>query len=223
MCLNNIKGIIFDAEGVVVDTESLWDKSQIEVLEKRSLFYNREYLKPRMVGQTILEGAQLIIDYYGLDESAQELANERQVIIQDLFETEIGYVNGFLPFVKLLKNTRRYSISIATAMSKDLMLKVEQQLNLKQIFNEHIYFTEDVGDKSKPAPDVFFLAAEKLKIDPNKCLVIEDAPHGIEAANRAGMKSVGITTTFSARHLSEANYVVEDCKEISSLLELGRQ
>lgn len=223
MCLNNIKGIIFDAEGVVVDTESLWDKSQIEVLEKRSLFYNREYLKPRMVGQTILEGAQLIIDYYGLDESAQELANERQVIIQDLFETEIGYVDGFPPFVKLLKRAEKYSISIATAMSKDLMLKVEQQLNLKQIFNEHIYFTEDVGDKSKPAPDVFFLAAEKLKIDPNKCLVIEDAPHGIEAANRAGMKSVGITTTFSARHLSEANYVVEDFKEISSLLELGRQ
>lgn len=221
MGLDDIDAIIFDAEGVVVDTESLWDKSQIKVLEKRGLLYNREYLKPRMVGQTLLEGAQLTINYYCLDESAQVLAKERKILIHGLFETSIGFVDGFLPFVKLLKRTNRFSISIATAMSKELMVKVEQKLNLQRIFKDHIYFIQDVGNKSKPAPDVFLLAAEKLDIDPAKCLVIEDAPHGIEAANRAGMVSIGLTTTFSKHHLSRADYIVEDFKEIGSLLGLA--
>ncbi len=219
MGLDTIKAIIFDAEGVVVDTELLWDKSQIEVLGKRGLLYNREYLKPRMVGQTLLVGAQLIIDYYGLNESPQELAKERQHIIQDLFETEIGFIDGFLSFVKLLR-TEGYSFSIATAMSKELMVKVEKKLSLKEIFKDHIYFIQDVGNKSKPAPDVFLLAANKLNVNPANCLVIEDAPHGIEAANRAGMVSIGLTTTFSKRHLSGADYIVENFKEIISLLKL---
>ena len=63
MGLKNIEAIIFDAEGVVVDTEALWDKSQEELLGRRGLLYDREYLKPKMAGQTLLEGAQLMVDY----------------------------------------------------------------------------------------------------------------------------------------------------------------
>lgn len=221
MNLENIKAVIFDAEGVVVDTESLWDKSQEVVLEKRGLSYDREYLKPKMAGQTLQEGAKLIIEYYGLNESILDIADERRALINDLFETEIGYIEGFLPFVNRLKNADKFHISIATAMSKGLMQKVEKKLNLVQIFNNHIYFIEDVGNKSKPAPDVFLLAAEKMNISPINCVVIEDAPHGIEAANRAGMLSVGLTTTFSGRHLSEANYIVDNFTEVSSLLNLA--
>ncbi|MCK5703011.1 MAG: hypothetical protein KAI29_17735, partial [Cyclobacteriaceae bacterium] len=77
MDLKHIKAIIFDAEGVVVDTESLWDKSQDVLLGRRGLQYDRDYLKPKMAGQTLLEGAQLMVDYHGLDESAGDVAHER--------------------------------------------------------------------------------------------------------------------------------------------------
>ena len=60
-----------------------------------------------------------------------------------------------------------------------------------------------------------------MGIDRTNCLVIEDAPYGIEAANRVGMKSIGITTTFSKAELNKASYVVEDFEEIHELLNLN--
>lgn len=220
MSLKHIKGIIFDAEGVVVDTEVLWDKSQEVLLGNRGLEYDREYLKPKMAGQTLLAGAQLMVDYYDLDEDPQLIAQERKVLIHDLFESEINYIDGFLQFMETLKNTE-LSISIATAMDRNLMKKIAPKLKLSNIFGRHIYFIEDVGNKSKPAPDVFILAAKKMGVSPSNCLVIEDAPHGIEAASRAGMKSIGITTTFSNAHLAKADFVVNNFKEVKSLLNLG--
>ena len=103
--LSNIKGIIFDAEGVVVDTEILWDKSQDILLEKRGLEYDRDYLKPRMAGQTLLEGARLMVEYYKLDEDPSNIAQERNVLIHDLFEKDIRYIKGFLPFIDHLNGS----------------------------------------------------------------------------------------------------------------------
>lgn len=220
MELKHIKAIIFDAEGVVVDTEALWDKSQEVLLGKRGLQYDFEYLKPKMAGQTLLEGAQLMVDYYGLNESALDVADEREVLIHELFENEISFIDGFLPFINSLRSAG-LQISIATSMKKSLMRKVEMKLRLKNIFRRHIYFIEDVGNKSKPAPDVFLLASEKMGINPSNCLVIEDAPLGIKAAKRAGMTSIGLTTTFLKAQLKEANYIAGNFTDIRMFLSQG--
>ncbi len=217
MDLNHIEAIIFDAEGVVVNTEALWDKSQDVLLGRRGLDYDRDYLKPKMAGQTLLEGAQLMVDYYGLDESAAFIEQERKVLIHDLFENDIMFIDGFLSFMGGLQQSP-LKTSIATAMNKSLMELVESKLNLINIFGEHIYYIEDVGNKSKPSPDVFLYAAEKMGINPSNCLVIEDAPHGIEAANAAGMTSVGIVTTFDKKQLLNADFIADDFVEIKSLL-----
>jgi len=220
MDLRHIKAIIFDAEGVVVDTEALWDKSQEVLLGRRNLEYDWEYLKPKMAGQTLLEGAQLMVDYYKLDENPVSIEQERKELIHDLFENEIAFVHGFIPFIHQL-NGSPLKRSVATAMKKSLMIMVEHKLQLTQFFGNHIYFIEDVGNKSKPSPDVFLYAAEKLGEHPSDCLVIEDAPHGIDAANRAGMTSVGITTTFTKAQLGEADFVGDDFDEIRRFLLLS--
>ena len=217
MDLNHIEAIIFDAEGVVVDTEILWDKSQEVLLGRRDLEYDRDYLKPKMAGQTLLQGAQLMVDYYGLSENPLTIEQERKELIHELFEEEISFINGFNSFADMLKTTLLKK-SIATAMNKSLMEKVERKLRLKDFFGGHIYFIEDVGNRSKPEPDVFLFAAKKLGVDPSKCMVIEDAPHGIEAANRAGMFSVGLVTTFSKDHLTKADFIADSFEDIKLLL-----
>ncbi|MCK5370260.1 MAG: HAD family phosphatase [Cyclobacteriaceae bacterium] len=213
MDLSHIKAIIFDAEGVVVDTEILWDKSQDELLGRRALEYDREYLKPRMAGQTLLEGAELMVDYYQLDEKPAAIEKERKELIHDLFENEIHFIDGFVSFINML-NGSRLKKSIATAMNKTLMVKVEKKLRLQQFFGAHVYYIEDVGNKSKPEPDVFLYAAEKLGVKPSDCIVIEDAPHGIEAANKAGMISIGLVTTFSREHLQNADFIADDFENV---------
>jgi len=217
MDLRHIEAIIFDAEGVVVNTEKLWDESQEILLGKHGLIYDREYLKPRMAGQTLLEGAELMVRYYGLDVKPEDMAYERQVIIDQLFNGPIPFIDGFESFVHWISPSNLKK-GIATAMNRNLMLKVEDQLNLKRYFNEHIYFIEDVGNKSKPEPDVFLYAADKLGVNPQCCLVIEDAPHGIEAARSAGMVSIGIVTTFTKEHLLQADFTGRDFDEIKMFL-----
>ena len=220
MDLSHIEAIIFDAEGVVVNTEKLWDQSQEILLGKRGLAYDREYLKPRMAGQTLLEGGQLMVKYYGLNENPANIALERKTIIDELFDGDIPFIDGFEPFIQWVISSNLKK-SVATAMNKHLMLKVEAQLNLKQYFSQHIYFIEDVGNKSKPEPDVFLHAAEKMEVKPGKCLVIEDAPHGIEAARRAGMVGIGISTTFTRDQLREAHYTGKDFNDIKNYLEMS--
>ena len=212
MDLSHIEAIIFDAEGVVVDTEILWDKSQDMLLGRRGLQYDRDYLKPKMAGQTLLQGAELMVEYYHMSETAEAVERERKELIHDLFEHEIHFIRGFQGFINKL-NGAPIKRSIATAMSKSLMVKVEKKLQLKQFFGEHVYYIEDVGNKSKPEPDVFLYAARKLGVDPARCIVIEDAPHGIEAAKRAGMFSVGLVTTFSHDHLKEADFIADEYKK----------
>jgi beta-phosphoglucomutase len=217
MDLSHINAVIFDAEGVVVDTEILWDKSQELLLGKRGLEYDRAYLKPRMAGQTLLEGAQLMAAYYKLDEDPVLIEQERSALIHDLFENEISFIPGFSDFIAEL-NGSKLKRSIATAMKKSLMVSVERKLQLKQFFGDHVYYIEDVGNKSKPSPDVFLYAAEKMGVEAKSCVVIEDAPHGIEAANRAGMTSLGIMTTFSKQHLMGADFVGKNFNEIKNFL-----
>ncbi|MCG8311171.1 MAG: HAD family phosphatase [Cytophagales bacterium] len=213
MDLSNIKAIIFDAEGVVVDTEILWDKSQDVLLGRRGLEYDRDYLKPRMAGQTLLQGAQLMVDYYHLEEQPSVIEQERKELIHRLFEKEIYFIDGFHRFMDHL-NATPLKKGIATAMNKSLMAKVEKKLCLRRYFGEHIYHIEDVGNKSKPEPDVFLYAADKLGVVPEDCIVIEDAPHGIEAAHRAGMVSAGLVTTFDRNHLKEADFIADDFKTL---------
>lgn len=213
MDLSHIKAIIFDAEGVVVDTEILWDKSQDVLLGRRGLEYDRDYLKPRMAGQTLLQGAQLMVDYYELNENPSSIAQERSELIHELFEKEIHYIHGFQTFFGGL-NGAGLKTSIATAMNKTLMVKVEKRLRLQQFFGEHVYYIEDVGNRSKPEPDVFLYAARKLGVAPSDCIVIEDAPHGVEAANRAGMFSIGLVTTFTRDHLQNADFIADDFEKL---------
>ena len=86
-------------------------------------------------------------------------------------------------------------------------------LRLKEDFDVLISAAE--VKNGKPAPDVFLISAEKLKIKPKNCLVIEDAPVGIEAAKRAGMKSIALTTTHEKNELLNADLIVKDLSEVS--------
>jgi beta-phosphoglucomutase-like phosphatase (HAD superfamily) len=71
-----------------------------------------------------------------------------------------------------------------------------------------------VGHRSKPNPDIFLHAASRLDAKPENCLVIEDAPHGVEAAKRAGMKCIALTTTYDRQILCNADLVVDSFAQI---------
>lgn len=198
----------------MVDTESLWDKSQEIFLRHRGISYDSEKLKPLITGKNLIEGVEIMKQYYNFTEDSSILVKERLDITQKLFSKEVNLIDGFLIFFERVKQNG-FKYCIATSMSKPLMLTIDQRLNLMKMFKGKIFFTSDgEGKKSKPDPAVFYYAAKKLNSPPEKCLVLEDSINGIIAAKNAGMKCVGITTTFTKEQISMADRVVDLFSEI---------
>jgi len=189
-----IDTIIFDAEGIVIDTETIWDKGQAIFLQRRGFVYDRERIKPLLTGRTLAEGVEVMKQAYQFDGDTETLARERADIVRDLFIHETTFIDGFLPFFATVRG--RYKTCIATAMDQELFKLVDQHLNLSALFANRIYTLDKVGFRSKPNPDIFLYAAQQLGSPPQNCVVIEDAPHGIDAAKRAGMRCIAISTTY---------------------------
>ncbi|MFH2104804.1 MAG: HAD family phosphatase, partial [Parcubacteria group bacterium] len=125
------------------------------------------------------------------------------------FAKKIDFITGFKEFISQNNNL---PAAVATALKLKYLDIVDNQVGLKKMFGGHVYSIYEIGDRSKPHPDIFLHAAQKLEIDPGECLVFEDAPNGIEAARRAGMRSVALTTTYPRQDLKGATVVV-DCYE----------
>lgn len=210
-----IKAIIFDAEGVVIDSETIWDESQRVFLEKRGIKYNREKLKHLLTGQSMIDGVRTMKKLYGkkLKGAEKDLARERIEITYNLFKTKINFIDGFEKFYKKIKEN--YQTCIATSINKKLLNYVNNKLNLEKLFDNKIFSIEDVENKSKPDPAIFLYSSKKLKVNPKECLVIEDSPTGILAAKRAGMYCVGIATTYKKDKLKKADQIVSSFSKIS--------
>jgi len=206
-----LDAIIFDAEGVIVDTEAVWDHGSIELLRRRGKVYDSQRTKPLLTGRSLPEGIRVMQEQYGFDGDPEVLARERLEIVRELFD-HVQLMPGFLAFHARVRD--RYKIAVATAMHEELLTPLDRRLGLSPLFAGHVYHLTHVGGRSKPNPDIFLYAAERLGAPPASCLVIEDAPYGIEAARRAGMACVGIASTYPPELLAAADQVVHSFDEI---------
>ena len=205
--------IIFDNEGVIADTEPLWDREQEEFLGRRGIMYERKRIKHLLTGLSLVEGVKILKREYNIKGDDELLAEERLAIVKGLLAADVGFVNGFNGFFNTVRNS--YKTCVATSMHRELLKIIDKKLSLTKLFEGRIYSIEEVGNKSKPFPDIFLYAAQKLKSEPKNCLVIEDSPNGIEAALRAGMKCIGLATTYPGDKLGNATFTAKSFNDIS--------
>lgn len=211
--MTSVKAIIFDMEGVIVNTEHLWDKVAEVFLQRRGFLYDKDVLKPLMMGKTLEEGVKIWQQHYGFEGDVNKQAEERRMIVRDVFGNEVTFIPGFTEFFKTVK--KKYKTAIATSSEREFIDRFDKRLQLSSLFDNHIYSIADIGYISKPNPDIFLYAAKNLNIDPEFCVGIEDSPHGVTAINSAGMKSIAITTSTSRKKLSNANLIVDSFEEIN--------
>jgi beta-phosphoglucomutase len=209
--LAHIDTVIFDAEGVVIDTESLWDDAQRDFLRRFGKTYDRAMIKPLLAGRTMLDGARVLKEELGLPGAPEELAAARIDSARRLFD-EVKFIRGFRAFFDAV--APRFKTCIATSMYPELFWDVADYLDLRSLFEDRMFNINDVGGRGKPAPDLFLFAASALGSGPQSCVVIEDAPNGVEAAHNAEMPCIGLTTTFEPSILREADLVVSSFDEI---------
>ncbi len=190
-----IQGLLFDLDGVVVDSESYNDKACADLLATFGKPYDRDYLKPKMVGKSDIEGMTILVKHHNVPLTGEEFDHQRKENKKKFYKEEIPYMEGFETFFDKLKEHFGCPVAIVTACNKEYFGLIDNRLKISQKFDNNIFRSEMVK-RHKPAPDVYLYAAEQMHISCEQCLVFEDSPSGVVSGCLAKAKVIAMTTTF---------------------------
>jgi beta-phosphoglucomutase family hydrolase len=209
-----IKAVIFDMDGLMIDSEPLHSQSFKNVLKeyKRTPILNRHGLV-QIPGMKEVDNWEKLKEKHSLEEKVEVLIEKRGNEYLDLIQDHVHPRPGLINLLKLLdKNDIKMAVGSSSVQSHiDLILK---ELNITHYF-EHIVSGQFVKH-GKPAPDIYLEAARRLKIKPQNCLVLEDAESGVNAGFSAGMKVIAVPTSATINQdFSNAYLVLDSLEEIN--------
>ncbi|MEK7814058.1 MAG: HAD family phosphatase [Candidatus Desantisbacteria bacterium] len=209
-----IKAIILDMDGLMVDTESLYSIALQRIAQKKGKDFTLT-LKRAMIGRQGTSSMDIFGKQLGLHETAEELLAERERIYGELLnEAELIPMPGLLELL-LLADDMAIPVAIASSSSECWIRIVVDKLRINNRFKAIV--SGNSVKNSKPCPDIYLLAAERLGIEPQYCLALEDTPVGIEAAKRAGMISVAVPNQYSkGLDFSMADMVINSLKDVEN-------
>lgn len=210
-----LKAVIFDMDGVLVDSEPLhYEVNKITVQERFDIDLNYEYYK-QYVGTTVMSMWEKIIKDFSIEGyTAKELFDLSEEVKARLVD-EKGYpeVKGVVDFVKSLSS--KYKLAVASSSALPNIERNVCNLGIEDEFD--VLVTGLSVAHSKPAPDIFLKAAAELGVEPCECIVIEDSCNGVRAAKAAGMASIGfLNNGFGEQDLSAADYLFEAFENIDA-------
>ena len=212
--MKNFKAIIFDMDGVIVDSEPRHERAFLEVVREIGYGENHGTRFSDWIGRTDHE---LWLDFIARHKPAQPLADllaRKRNRVLEIIRRDRPLFEGLCPLVEKL--SRKYSLALASGSELPVVQEVLKIDGLARFFP--IVVTGSQVKRGKPEPDIFLRAAELLGTEPKNCAVIEDSKPGVAAGLAAGMTVIAITKTHPADQLSHATHVVETYSEIERLL-----
>lgn len=200
--INNVKAVIFDMDGVIFDTELVYLDIWSKVFEKYGYKLQKE-VYAEVLGTGRENVKKVFLKNYGNDLPIEIMYKEKDENLKKAVDKGIPLKDGAYKILSYLKNNK-YKIALATSATRERALKQLRYSDIESFF-EIIVSRDDVKE-TKPNPDIFLKAAQKLNVNPNQCIVIEDSGAGIKAAFNAGMIGVHIVD------LKEAdNEIIRSC------------
>lgn len=211
------KAIIFDMDGTIVDTEHIWVSATNNLIKSKVLEYPIELqveVNRQTHGLAIHKSCKIIKEIMQLEDSLENLIQEKSNIASNLYQDGIKFIEGFEEFHKLVI-THDLKTGIATNADDRTLTITEQKLQLNRFFGKHIYNISRVNNVCKPDPAIYLHAAEQLEINPINCIAIEDSAHGVKAAKAAGMYCIGINTHGKPEQIKDADEIVDGFAQIN--------
>jgi HAD superfamily hydrolase (TIGR01509 family) len=209
-----IWALIFDVDGVVADTEALNARASVLMFQElHGVTVQPEDFQP-FIGHGDERYVEGVAEQYGVRIDTQAAVDRRAENFFKLLQNEpLPAAPGVLELVQAARQDPEVKIAIATSGQKAKQFPVIEGTGLKLEWFDAVITGDDV-DRKKPDPQIYLRTAERLGLPPDRCVVFEDAPAGVEAAKAAGMACVAVTTSAPADALQAADVVVASLAEI---------
>jgi HAD superfamily hydrolase (TIGR01509 family) len=213
-----IEAVIFDMDGVLVDSEPLHQESTRQVLAECGVVDCVD--DPAFVGRTDVEIFTIFRARHRLDPDPATLSRRFSAVACAILREHARPLPG-VPDVLHALRAAGYRLALASSSTPEVIAATLEALGIRALF-EHVVSAADSG-RGKPAPDVFLEAAKRLGVAPSACLVIEDSRNGILAAQAAGMRRIAIPCpTTRAHDFTEADCVLGSLRELLTSSTLDR-
>lgn len=205
-----LKGVIWDMDGVLVDTGEIHYQSWMHTLEKYRVPFSRDVFNSTFG----MNNAGILKLLMGNDidpQTTKEISEVKEINFRQAMRGQLKTLPGALALLESIREENIPQAIGSSAPQKNIDAIVDE-LGLNNVFDALVSAAEMPG---KPDPAVFLTAAEKIQAPAAQCIVLEDAIAGVEAARKAGMKCIAITTTNAAGSLHAAHRIINRFDEIS--------
>jgi HAD superfamily hydrolase (TIGR01509 family) len=202
-----IEGVIFDLDGLLLDSEQVWDEAREELAKERGGRWS-DHAQRDMMGMSSPEWSAYMHDVIGLPEPPEEINVEVVRRLEERYRERLPVIPGAQAAVERL--AERWPLALASSSNRELIDLALDLMGVAKYF-EATVSSEEVA-RGKPAPDVYLEAARRLGVDADKAAAIEDSRNGIRAAKAAGMRVVAIPNEHfppDDETLAQADVVLE--------------
>jgi HAD superfamily hydrolase (TIGR01509 family) len=209
-----IEAVVFDLDGLLVDTEVLWDQAREELARQRGGSWHPGAQRD-MMGMSSPEWSRYMHDVIGVPDPPEEISAEVVRRLESLYRERLPLVPGALAAVRRIG--AQWPLAIASSSNRPLIDLFLELTGIGVLFRATVS-SEEVP-RGKPAPDVYREAARRLGVEPTSCAAIEDSENGIRSAVAAGMRVIAIPNhVFPPSHesLSLAHVVLGSLDELTT-------
>jgi HAD superfamily hydrolase (TIGR01509 family) len=182
-----IDAVVFDLDGVIIDSEELWDEVREGLARERGGRWSPQ-AQADMMGMSSTEWSRYLHEVVGLSEPPEEINREVVDRMLDRYSERLPLIDGAVGAVKRL--AADWPLAVASSSNRVLLDRVLEVSGLAPYFK--VTVSSEEVEHGKPAPDVYLETARRLGVEPPRCVAIEDSSSGIRSAHAAGMHVVAI-------------------------------
>jgi HAD superfamily hydrolase (TIGR01509 family) len=205
------RAVVFDMDGLLLDTETLWHESEVELFARRGIEFTRED-QLAVIGTSVPITARYFAERLGRPvEEGVALVEEMVGLMHQRVKRQVEARPGALELLDRLAAMDGIRLGLASNSPRFLVDDALASAGLTDRF-EAIVTGEDV-EHAKPAPDIYLLACERLGVDPSEALALEDSASGVQAAKAAGLTCIAVPL-FAETDVSTADRVIESLEEL---------
>tara|TARA_B100000029_G_scaffold516793_1_gene634320 strand:- start:10127 stop:10789 length:663 start_codon:yes stop_codon:yes gene_type:complete len=197
--MDNIKGILFDMDGTVLDSEGLFEKAQLLLLEEYNVFSNKNQLE-EFKGMSYKYFYPQFMKKFSLSGNTESIRLKLRTYLHNIMEENLKFINGFENFYKSSIQNTNLKIGLVTNTTRLTYQKIQKIINIDDYFNYVLTVTE--ANKPKPSPEPYLQAMEYLSLSAKQTLIIEDSKTGLLSGIQSKANVIGITTSLTKKQIN---------------------